>query len=284
MKFLLPLLLVLTVSLVCYSFLKKSPVQAAPAASKPMAQKSNRPNIQQALDQLTPAPQPPASVKLTASVQRHDLQSATQISQADLEIRAAKVEQEANHELARLVKLLDLSEEQQDKVFAALAQNSPNYHPSMGLAAADLKPIQNTPTVSEFSLPMSFAANGNAFESVGNAAAAVSGNSKPSTNATTGPTAISNTKVSAPTNPVSTTPPSVISAPVVTTTNTLENLLAPYLTTDQKSTLSEEETDRIAWWTELSDNLASGLTTPAVTGSTETAPPETITTNYDDTL
>jgi len=58
-----------------------------------------------------------------------------------LEERAAKVEQEANRELNRLVTLLNLSDEQQDRVFQTLAKHSRHWSPEMqfgdtGAAAA----------------------------------------------------------------------------------------------------------------------------------------------------
>jgi hypothetical protein len=57
----------------------------------------------------------------------------------ELERRAAKVEQEANHELRRLIPLLDLKPEQEDRVFQAVARSSPSFVPGMmigGTAAA----------------------------------------------------------------------------------------------------------------------------------------------------
>ncbi len=52
-----------------------------------------------------------------------------------LEARAAKVEQEANRELQRLVRLLNLTEEQQDKVFQTLARHSRHWSPEMLIPA-----------------------------------------------------------------------------------------------------------------------------------------------------
>lgn len=49
----------------------------------------------------------------------------------ELEWRALKVEQEANHELKNLLQVLNLSEAEQDRVFEALAQRSHYYHPAL---------------------------------------------------------------------------------------------------------------------------------------------------------
>jgi hypothetical protein len=80
-----------------------------------------------------------------------------------LETRAAKVEQQANRELDRLITLLDLSEGQQDKVFQTLAKHSRHWSPEMqfsGLGAgisgkrsasapALLIPGTNAPAITE---------------------------------------------------------------------------------------------------------------------------------------
>jgi hypothetical protein len=50
-------------------------------------------------------------------------------NRAELERRAAMAEQEANHELNRLVGLLDLNESQQDQVFSLLVEKSPHFDP-----------------------------------------------------------------------------------------------------------------------------------------------------------
>ncbi len=58
---------------------------------------------------------------------------------------AAQVEQESNHELARLTNLLDLDSKQQAQVFSALARNSPYWLPGM---QAGEKPKTGTPKTS----------------------------------------------------------------------------------------------------------------------------------------
>lgn len=49
----------------------------------------------------------------------------------ELVYRAMKVEQEAARELRNLLQVLDLDEESQDRVFAALVRSSEYYHPSL---------------------------------------------------------------------------------------------------------------------------------------------------------
>jgi hypothetical protein len=53
------------------------------------------------------------------------------LSESEWRDRAAKVETEANHELDRLVGLLDLDPVQQNQVFSALASQSPHWLPGM---------------------------------------------------------------------------------------------------------------------------------------------------------
>ncbi len=66
-------------------------------------------------------------------------------SHAELEQRAESVDREANHELARLIPLLELGTEQQQRVFEALARTSPSFVPGMMMDGAPLKPLANTP-------------------------------------------------------------------------------------------------------------------------------------------
>ena len=58
----------------------------------------------------------------------------------ELEWRAAKVEQEANHEMERLVPLLQLTDAEQDRVFSALVRRSAYYDPSMGSTGGTIVP------------------------------------------------------------------------------------------------------------------------------------------------
>ena len=58
-------------------------------------------------------------------------------SQAELEIAADRIQNRANRELARLTRLLDLSEAQQDRIFPLLARSSTAYHPALAIQVGD---------------------------------------------------------------------------------------------------------------------------------------------------
>lgn len=66
-------------------------------------------------------------------------------SRAALEIRAQLVERDADRELARLIPLLDLTPEQQQRVFQALARTSPNFVPGMLVDGSTLQPATGNP-------------------------------------------------------------------------------------------------------------------------------------------
>lgn len=70
--------------------------------------------------------------------------SSENLSRAALERRAQRVEQEADHELARLIPLLDMKPEQQQRVFQALARTSPNFVPGMRVDGTTLQPSTAT--------------------------------------------------------------------------------------------------------------------------------------------
>lgn len=59
----------------------------------------------------------------------------------DLAARARRVEDQANRELERLIPLLDLTPEQQDRVFGILVRHSPDYLPSMLAVTEDGSPL-----------------------------------------------------------------------------------------------------------------------------------------------
>lgn len=64
-------------------------------------------------------------------------------SREELEWRALKVEQEANHELKNLLRVLDLTEEEQDRVFEALAHRSHYYHPALVIGSEmEIAPVE----------------------------------------------------------------------------------------------------------------------------------------------
>ena len=85
----------------------------------------------------TPPPLPkiqrhPAAAPLTDT----EVWAHYQPSTEELAYRAYKVEEQANKELKNLIQVLDLSDDQQDRVFAALARTSSYYHPSLQMVGA----------------------------------------------------------------------------------------------------------------------------------------------------
>jgi hypothetical protein len=277
MKLLLSSLLILTVILSYLAFRHKDTTVVAVHPAKRIEPKVERaPSTVPASVADSVAPSPSVVKVKPVGQPRNDLSVIVpEISQAELERRAAKVEQETNHELARLVTLLELSDEQQNQVFAALAEKSPDYHPAMKLATNELRPL---PLPSNFTTP----------ENTNHTAAAAS------------PSALSYGEISATFTPVL-VGPKVPSPPTPNTTvaittptpssgnpavgnihNSIPDWLNPPLTGPQQDLLAEEEADRIAWWAELTANLAADLPTPAIdAGST---PPAVISTSYNDDL
>ncbi|MEI7956118.1 MAG: hypothetical protein WCJ66_13195, partial [Verrucomicrobiota bacterium] len=67
------------------------------------------------------------------------------LTHAELEHRAESVERDANHELARLIPLLELAPEQQQRVFETLVRTSPSFVPGMLMDGAPLKPLATPP-------------------------------------------------------------------------------------------------------------------------------------------
>lgn len=70
----------------------------------------------------------------------------------ELAYRAQVIEQQAERELQRLLQVLDLTEERQDRVFAALVRSSEWYHPSLQAAGSGgrlIPPARGTNTGTE---------------------------------------------------------------------------------------------------------------------------------------
>lgn len=82
----------------------------------------------------------PAAASLTDAEIWAEYQPTTE----ELAYRAFKIEQQADKELRNLVQVLDLTEDQQDRVFAALARTSSLYHPSLQAVGSDGVPVQGT--------------------------------------------------------------------------------------------------------------------------------------------
>lgn len=174
------------------------------------------------------------------------------VSQEDLLARAQRVEQEANHELRRLVPLLGLNEQQQDQVFAALASRSSSFVPGMrttsqigasestGPSATEAAPI---PTFSVVDDPGASTAAGSLMGSEGSA-------ETPRTE----PIDLASTNGATP------------------DVEDLTAALLPYLTDEQASTLAADESDQTAWWAEVVSDLMTntGVTIPEIDGATST--------------
>jgi hypothetical protein len=90
-----------------------------------------------------PAPLPKATTAAaeTAALSDDVLWSQYHPTREELEYRASMIERQAGKELQNLLQVLDLDEERQDRVFAALVRSSDDYHPSLqpqGLAGGGL--------------------------------------------------------------------------------------------------------------------------------------------------
>jgi len=90
-----------------------------------------------------PAPLPKATTAAaeTPALSDDGIWSQYHPTREELEYRASMIERQAGKELQNLLQVLDLDEERQDRVFAALVRSSDDYHPSLqpqGLAGAGL--------------------------------------------------------------------------------------------------------------------------------------------------
>lgn len=201
------------------------------------------------------------------------------LSEADLQRRAALVEQEANHDLQHLVGLLDLTEDQQDRIFAKLARRSPEWHPSMQFGSGDATTSAggvNPSAASNFDGTSAYAAAALAgiplARAGGDAAAAV----LPPTPANT-----------ATASPAKETPAvgtltgsgslSLAGAPDTSTEVPLLDAIAADLTPEQQQELATAELDRVAWWEEIITKLLPDSGVPALgttpsNGTAATAP------------
>jgi hypothetical protein len=135
------------------------------------------------------------------------------LSESEWRERAAKVETEANHELDRLVGLLDLDGVQQNEVFSALARQSPHWLPGMQ-AGSVLRPEDSTLAGGKVA-ETTKTEPGRRIRSSGSAA----------------------------------TDGGLVS-PDGSSQSTAVDLTA-YLTAEQQQSLVEEEMDRQAWWAEI---------------------------------
>lgn len=166
-----------------------------------------------AVAKATPAPSATASRPLTTE---------------ELIERAARVEQEANHELRRLVTLLNLDEDQQDRIFQTLAEHSPSWTPGMQFAPAGAASTSGK--------------RSQALSSPGYAA--IPGVESPVTE-----------------KPAASLAP-VTKEPAVSTDATDE--IMALLNPDQQNTLLTEEMDRTAWWAEVLEQITPPDDVPSI--------------------
>ena len=162
---------------------------------------------------------------------------ATALTREELQARAARIEQESNHELRRLVPLLNLSEAQQEQVFNALAVNSPLWVPGMATAApgGDATPVEGAAAVGD--------------------------------NARTADT----TAATVPSLPGPATQPGSVgeSTGSDTPVDPLASIL-PFLTPEQQEALLADEMDKVAWWEEIIPQLLPDDAVPGIDGNTDT--------------
>ncbi len=164
--------------------------------------------------------------------------ATTALSHDELVARAARIEQETNHDLRRLVSLLNLTDSQQDQVFNALASRSPHWVPGMATAGAVSSPTTGS-----------------------------SPSSDPAT--TTAPSTASSTTPSASTADSPTTDSA--SSPAPAESDALSSIL-PFLTPEQQEALLADEMDKSAWWEEIIPQLLPDESLPTIEGSTPTTP------------
>ena len=178
--------------------------------------------------------------------------SGNLLSESQWRDQAAKVEMEANHELSRLVTLLDLDAVQQDKVFSAVAQQSRYWLPGMQAGGSYRTTASATST-------------GNAASAEAAGQGHLAGNNKLGT---------SNGTLAVPqANPTA----GRLVSPVESSSEASPDLTV-YLNADQQQSIIEDEMDRQAWWAEVLPQLLPPTITDgaqvdaALTGETDPAP------------
>ena len=154
--------------------------------------------------------------------------SSRPLTTEELTDRAARVEQEANHDLRRLVKLLDLDENQQDRVFQTLAEHSPAWTPGLQFAPASTASTAGKRSQSLTS-PGFAAVPGTDSPAIGKPAATVT--------------------------PVSDNP--------AVAGDAMDEIMA-LLNPDQQNTLLTEEMDRTAWWAEVLEQITPPDDVPSI--------------------
>lgn len=201
-----------------------------------------RPSLEAPYGRALPATTPGGRGLFAPSASKNSSGKGTQagdaVSEAELQWRAAQVEQEANHDLKRLVKLLDLDEDQQDRIFQTLASRSAEWHPLM----------RATTIFPDFPSDHT------------------GGNNPVATNLPSTPGYDSGTGFNEPSASTGKPAPASLPAPeppspgngnlaVNVPETPLADALASDLTPEQKAVLAEEEMDREEWWESIIPRL-----------------------------
>ena len=218
------------------------PITAPPLADTSTNEATASPN-RSAASELLPNP--------TGNPANPSPTDAPALSHDDLVARAARIEQETNHDLRRLVSLLNLSDSQQDQIFNALASRSPHWVPGMATAGTVSSPTTGS-----------------------------SPSSDPATS-TAPPAPTRSPSASTADSP----PPDSATSPAPAESDALSSIL-PFLTPEQQEALLADEMDKSAWWEEIIPQLLPDESLPTIEGSTPTTPdsPETKEFSGPDTL
>jgi hypothetical protein len=219
------------------------PITAPPLADASTTNTASAPN-RSAASTLLPNP--------TGNPANPSPTDAPALSHDDLVARAARIEQETNHDLRRLVSLLNLSDAQQDQVFNALASRSPHWVPGMATAGTVSSPTTGS-----------------------------SPSSSDPTTSTAPPAPTRSPSASTTDSPVTDS----ATSPAPAESDALSSIL-PFLTPEQQEALLADEMDKSAWWEEIIPQLLPDESLPAINGDTPTTPdsPETKEFSGPDTL
>jgi hypothetical protein len=205
------------------------PITAPPLADTSTNEATPSPNRAAASNLLpNPTGNPAAPSPTDAPALSHD----------ELVARAARIEQETNHDLRRLVSLLNLSDAQQDQIFNALASRSPHWVPGMATAGTVSSPAIGSSSPSSDPAPSS---------------APPAPTRSPSASTADSPTTDSAT------------------SPAPAESDALSSIL-PFLTPEQQEALLADEMDKSAWWEEIIPQLLPDESLPTIEGSTPTTP------------
>lgn len=200
-------------------------IQKQPAASPPAEPAAMITEIQQ-----KPVSEFPRVDALQSTVEKRaapQLKETAVLTEQELVARAARVEREATRELQRLVKVLDLTPEQQDRVFEKLVRNSTSWLPGMSVSGGAAAPPPTRGGDGSTATPPAQATVGTPAD-------------------TTAPRdAARIDKIEAATEPVTGKP--TIDA------------ISDELTMDQQIALLTDESDRQQWWSEVLTNLQEDI-------------------------